>query len=85
MVTLNEAKIILKSIGMPKTQQSDICGYTFLSMAGLVPTDIWTAAGNNWIRIHDIIRLKDIVKYDYSLKMVCSTKEKNNFIIKYEI
>ena len=29
--------------------------------------------------IHDIIRLKDIVKYDYSLKMVCSTKEKNNY------
>ena len=32
--------------------------------------------------IHDIIRLKDIVKYDYSLKMVCSTKEKDNFIKK---
>ena len=32
--------------------------------------------------IHEIIRLKDIVKYDYSLKMVCSTKEKDNFIKK---
>ena len=32
--------------------------------------------------IHDIIKLKDIVKYNYSLKIVCSTKEKDNFIKK---
>lgn len=32
--------------------------------------------------INDVVKLKDIVKYDYSLKMVCSTKEKDNFIKK---
>lgn len=55
MNNLEEAKNILKEVGMPEKQQSDLCGYTLLAMAGLKRNDSWKDAKNNWIRIHDII------------------------------
>ena len=46
----------LKCIGMPKQQQSDICCYVILAMAGLKPGMLWNEASNEWIRIHDMIQ-----------------------------
>ena len=43
-------------LGMPKTQQADICCYVLLAMAGIKPDTLWKDAGNEWIRIHDIIQ-----------------------------
>ena len=41
---------------MPKQQQSDICCYVILAMAGLKPGMLWNEASNEWIRIHDMIQ-----------------------------
>lgn len=52
---IREAKNILKSIGMPTKQQSDICALTLLAMAQIFPDETWETATNDWIRIHDVI------------------------------
>ncbi len=56
MDKIDEARELLKMLGMPKAQQSDICCYTLLAMAGLKPNTAWADAENEWIRIHDIIQ-----------------------------
>jgi len=53
---IDEARVLLKMLGMPKTQQADICCYVLLAMAGIKPDTLWKDAGNEWIRIHDIIQ-----------------------------
>lgn len=52
---MEEAKEILKEIGMPRAQLSDICCLSLLALAGLKPEMKWNEAINKWIRIHDII------------------------------
>ena len=56
MSKIEEAKDILKQIGMPDTQQSDLCAYSLLSLLGLAENNKWHESKNEWIRIHDIIR-----------------------------
>ncbi len=56
MDKINEAREILKALGMPKAQQADICCYTLLAMAGLKQETVWADAENEWIRIHEIIQ-----------------------------
>ena len=55
MPKIEEVKNFLTSVGMPKAQQTDICALCILAMAGVKPEDEWKDAGNEWIRIHDII------------------------------
>lgn len=56
MGKIEDAREILKYIGMPKAQQADICCYVLLAMAGIKPDMRWAEATNEWIRIHDIIQ-----------------------------
>lgn len=56
MDKLNLVRSFLGAIGMPKKQQSDVCCYTILAMAGIRPKTSWAKASNEWIRIHDIIQ-----------------------------
>lgn len=56
MDKVNEAREILRMLGMPKAQQADICCYALLALAGIKQDTLWKDAGNEWIRIHDIIR-----------------------------
>lgn len=56
MGKIDEARRILKKLGMPKAQQSDICCYALLAMAGVKQDTAWKDAVNEWIRIHDIIQ-----------------------------
>lgn len=56
MDKINEAREFLKMLGMPKVQQADICCYVLLAMAGIKQDTLWKDAGNEWIRIHDIIQ-----------------------------
>lgn len=56
MGKIEDAREILKYIGMPKAQQADICCYVLLAMAGIKPDMGWDEATNEWIRIHDIIQ-----------------------------
>ena len=53
---VEETREFLKTIGMPKAQQADICCYVILAMAGIKPDMSWSEATNEWIRIHDIIQ-----------------------------
>lgn len=55
MTKIDQAKDILKQLCVPDQQQSDLCCYSLLAMAGLKTDDDWNCASNNWIRIHDII------------------------------
>ena len=56
MNKIDEAREILKMLGMPKAQQANICCYALLAMAGIKQDTEWVDAGNVWIRIHDIIQ-----------------------------
>ena len=56
MGKLDEARELLKIIGMPRAQQADICCYVLLAMAGIKSDMKWNEATNEWIRIHDIIQ-----------------------------
>lgn len=53
---VEEARQLLKEIGMPDKQQADLCCYVLLAMANVKETDSWIFATNEWIRIHDMIQ-----------------------------
>ncbi|PDZ73851.1 BsuBI/PstI family type II restriction endonuclease [Bacillus pseudomycoides] len=55
MSKLEEAKNILKALGMPKKQQNDRSAYVFLSLAGLKENDSWSNATINSFRIVDMM------------------------------
>lgn len=57
MDKVQEAREFLQMVGMPKAQQTDICCYVLLAMAGIKPDMSWSEAENDWIRIHDIFSL----------------------------
>lgn len=60
MDKIAEARELLIMLGMPKAQQADICCYALLAMAGIKRDTLWKEAGNEWIRIHDIIQYTNI-------------------------
>ena len=53
---IEDAREFLKTVGMPKAQQADVCCYVILAMSGMKPNMSWNEATNEWIRIHDIIQ-----------------------------
>lgn len=55
MSKLEDARKLLNALKVPQKQQSDMCCYVLLSMAGLKKRDKWASATNEWIRIHDVI------------------------------
>ena len=55
MSKLDDAKQILAALQVPSKQQSDMCCYTLLAMAGVTENRKWDSAANAWIRIHEII------------------------------
>ncbi|MDV2618281.1 BsuBI/PstI family type II restriction endonuclease [Lactococcus lactis] len=63
MKKIEEAKLILQEIGMPKKQQTDLCGYTLLAMSSIGEDNDWSSSKNDWIKIHDIIQFLNN-KYD---------------------
>jgi len=62
----NEAKEFLSAIGMPSRQQSDVCCYSLLALAGVRPDMDWCAATNKWIRIHDILQFAKNYDIEYA-------------------
>lgn len=63
MDKIDEARKILETLGMPKAQRADICCYVLLAMAGIKQDTAWEDAGNEWIRIHDIIQFVNMHYY----------------------
>lgn len=58
---------ILESLGFPKAQQKDLCGYVLLALCGIGPNSSWANASNKWTRIHDIIKfLSDQYNKEYA-------------------
>ena len=55
MSKINEAKTILKEIGMPARQQNEISALTLLALAQLTPKMAWSKAETKLQRIHDIL------------------------------
>ncbi len=55
MSKLEEARTILKQLQVPVKQQSDLCCYVLLSLAGIKKRRRWETASNEWLRIHDVI------------------------------
>ena len=67
MAKIEDARRILKSIGMPERQQSDLCCYALLAMSNVTEHSKWANATNEWIRIHDILQfIRDNYKVDYA-------------------
>lgn len=69
---IETTKSILEKLGMPKTQQSDLCCYVILAMANIAPGDKWKKATNEWIRIHDIITF---IKEKYMITYAENSRE----------
>ena len=55
MNNIKRIQAVLAKLDVPQKQQSEICAYTLLAMAGLKKSSNWSDATNEWIRIHDII------------------------------
>jgi len=55
MDKIERVRKLLKDIGLPQYQQSNICVLTILGMANLKKKTSWAKATNEWVRIHDII------------------------------
>lgn len=60
MTKQEEAKEILRQLGVPEKQQAKICQLTLLALAGITPDSSWIDTTNDWMRIHDIIRYSNI-------------------------
>ena len=60
MDKLDDAKKILFMLGMPSKQQSDLCAYTLVALAGLKTNMKWQQASQNWFGIHEIMQFLKI-------------------------
>lgn len=69
---IEEAREFLKTVGMPKAQQADICCYVLLAMAGIKSDMPWSEAENKWMRIHDII---EFISRFYYVKYAENSRE----------
>ena len=72
MSKLEEAKNILKEIGMPKNQQNDLCAYTLLALLNIKENTGWSRADNKFIRIHDIM---EFIKENYKIAYAENSRE----------
>ncbi|WP_075565323.1 BsuBI/PstI family type II restriction endonuclease [Ihuprevotella massiliensis] len=72
MDKISSVKHILRAIGMPTAQQSDLCALTVLAMANLKEVDSFASATNDWIRIHDVIAF---VNANYNVSYAENSRE----------
>lgn len=67
MTNLQKATNLLHLLNVPERQQSELCAYTILALAGLKPRDSFANAKGEWMRIHDIITfIADNYKKNYA-------------------
>jgi len=72
MSKLEEARAILKQLQVPVKQQSDMCCYVLLSLAGIKKRSRWETASNEWMRIHDVITF---TRENYDIKYAENSRE----------
>jgi len=52
---LDEAKLILDQLGLPKAQTNDMCARVLLALTNIKEDMSWSKASDNLMRVHDII------------------------------
>lgn len=72
MDKITKATHILKAIGLPERLQTELCALSLLALAGIRKSSAWSAATNEWIRIHDIIAF---VNNNYGTKYAENSRE----------
>ncbi len=72
MNKIDEARQILKWLEVTDKQQGNLCCYVLLAMAGLAENSNWSAATNEWIRIHDII---EFISANYGVAYAENSRE----------
>ena len=59
MNNLEKMQGLLAKLKVPTKQQTELCAYTLLAMAGIKKKTSWDKASNEWVRIHDIIQFTE--------------------------
>lgn len=72
MDKIDTVKNLLGIVGMPSSQQSEVCALTLLAVAGLSENDLFCDASNNWIRIHDVMVF---IKENYHVEYAENSRE----------
>ena len=72
MSKLEEVRSLLNELCVPSKQQTDVCCYALLAMANIRENDTWSAASNEWIRIHDILAF---IKENYGVSYAENSRE----------
>ena len=72
MSKIEEAKDLLKGLGLPPAQRNEIAALTLLALAGLTENDPWRQAQRPSIRIHDMIMF---VERNYHKRYAENTRE----------
>lgn len=67
MTKIENARKILKELGVTEKQQKDLVCNVLLALANIKEDSKWTNAENNWMRIHDITTyLRENYDIDYA-------------------
>ncbi|MCQ2189316.1 MAG: restriction endonuclease [Paludibacteraceae bacterium] len=72
MDKIETVKSLMKEIGMPVQQQSQLCCLTLLAMSSLKNDSPYEEATNGWIRIHDVI---DFIREKYEIEYAENSRE----------
>lgn len=56
MNNLEKMQGLLAKLKVPAKQQTELCAYTVLALAGIKKKTSWNKASNEWVRVHDIIQ-----------------------------
>lgn len=72
MGKIDEAREVLKDLGMPKTQYNDRSCWTLLALLGLKENDSWSSAESNRLEIHKIM---DFIAVNYGRKYAMNSRE----------
>lgn len=67
MPKVDEAREILKALGLPKSQQTDKAAYTLLALTNMNERKLWRSATPQRVRIHDVIKYaSDVFRKPYA-------------------
>lgn len=69
---MDEAKVILDKIGLPKKQQNEMCCRVLLALAGIKENSKWNKASDSFVRIHDIL---DFIRQNYDVDYAENSRE----------
>ena len=72
MSKLEDARKILNALQVPEKQQSDMCCYVLLALAGIRKRSRWDSATNEWMRIHDI---NSFIRENYGISYAENSRE----------